>query len=325
MILGMVSLGGITRLTGSGLSIVEWKPIVGIFPPFSESDWGQEFLNYQGSPEFQKINFTMSLSDFKSIFWLEYLHRLWGRLLGIVLLIPTFLIFLKKGYRTLWPLIVILWLLGGAQGLMGWWMVKSGLIHDPHVSPYRLATHLLLGFAIFGVSFWATLRVYKEKLIRKGISLSPFLKGLLLLAMGGVLITAFMGALVAGLKAGLLYNTFPLMGDRLIPHEILTQSPWWRDFLENPVSVQFLHRTFALTTALFCGSLWVYQRYFSLSKSIFYGFTVMALAACFQVVLGIGTLIYQVPLFLAAFHQVFAFLLFGSLLYVYFCASHLSR
>lgn len=139
MILGMVLIGGLTRLTGSGLSIVEWKPITGVFPPLTQNDWLIEFSKYQTSPEFQKINFGMTLQEFKSIFFLEYIHRLWGRLIGIALLIPTFLMIIKSQHRELKYLLGALWILGLMQGLMGWVMVKSGLSHDPHVSPYRLS------------------------------------------------------------------------------------------------------------------------------------------------------------------------------------------
>ncbi len=220
MILGMVVIGGLTRLTGSGLSIVEWKPLTGILPPFTSPEWILEFSKYQQSPEFQKINFGMTLSEFQSIFWLEYFHRLWGRLLGILLLIPTFLMIFKNQHKNLWKFLVLLWLLGAIQAIMGWFMVKSGLNQDPHVSPYRLAAHLFLGFAIFGIALWMTLSLYHHHLNLKLAQkvLSP-LKSLCLIALFLVLTTAFLGALVAGLKAGLLYNTFPLMGHHLIPFE----------------------------------------------------------------------------------------------------------
>ncbi|MDK3161364.1 COX15/CtaA family protein [Kamptonema cortianum] len=264
MILGMVVLGGLTRLTGAGLSIVEWKPIVGILPPLTANDWLLEFSKYKQSPEFQKINFSMALEDFQSIFWLEYIHRLWGRLLALILLVPTFLMIFKKQYLNLWPYLALLWIFGLSQGLMGWLMVKSGLAHDPHVSPYRLSAHLLLGFALFGISLWMTLKLYQLplQLLRQGYSESAYQK-LMKLCLGAimfVLLTAFMGALVAGLKAGLLYNTFPLMGNDLIPPEIFSRDPWWQDAFENPVTVQFFHRLLALITAAFCLGIWTYQR-----------------------------------------------------------------
>ncbi len=322
MILGMVIIGGITRLTGSGLSIVEWKPITGIFPPLTLEDWLLEFSKYQQSPEFQKINLGITLAEFKSLFWMEYIHRLGGRLLGILLLIPTFLMIFKRQHRSLWPFLVLLWLLGAAQGLMGWIMVKSGLIQDPHVSPYRLAAHLLLGFAVFGVALWVTLNLYRTTLTveRKGYSRKALLslKKLSYLLLILVLLTAFWGALVAGLKAGLLYNTFPLMGGHLIPPEFLSQTPWWKDLLENPPGVQFIHRLLALMTILTSIGIWCYQRELLIPKNLSHAFTTIMLSAFLQLSLGIFTLLLEVPLPLAVLHQGFAFVLFGSVMYTLF-------
>lgn len=366
MILGMVLIGGLTRLTGSGLSIVEWKPVTGMFPPLTPTDWIVEFSKYQNSPEFKKINFSMTLEEFQSIFFLEYIHRMWGRLIGFVLLIPTFLMIFKKQHRELWPLLALLWFLGLAQAFMGWVMVKSGLNQDPHVSPYRLVGHLFLGFMIFGTALWMTLRVFQKqscgrkrypvplgsvipakagiqeisdikspgsRILRKPKLLLRFskfrddalwckgeglLKYLTLIALALVLLTALFGGFVAGLKAGLIYNTFPLMGEHLVPREFLTTSPWWKDLLENPVTVQFLHRVFAITTTVFCGGLWMYQRKVEISPALSMAFNTMAITILLQVSLGILTLVFEVPLFLALLHQGVAFVLFGSLVYVIF-------
>lgn len=322
MILGMVLIGGLTRLTGSGLSIVEWKPITGIFPPLTLEAWLREFSKYQQSPEFQKINLGITLSEFKSLFWLEYIHRLWGRLLGIVLLIPTFLLVFKKQHRFLWPFLTLLWLLGAAQGVMGWLMVKSGLIQNPHVSPYRLGAHLLLGFAVFGVAIWMTLSLYQDRitLSRKGYSRKAFasLTTLALFLLILVLLTAFWGALVAGLKAGLLYNTFPLMGGNWIPHEFLSQTPWWKDVLDNPPSVQFIHRLLALMTILTSLGIWLYQRDLLIPKNLSYAFGAVAICSFTQAFLGISTLLLEVPVSLAVLHQGFPFIFFGSIVYTFF-------
>ncbi len=322
MIFVMVIIGGLTRLTGSGLSIVEWKPITGIFPPLTSDAWLIEFSKYQQSPEFQKINFGMTLAEFQSIFWLEYIHRLWGRLLGLVLIIPTFLMIFKKQHRELLFSLVLLWVLGASQGVMGWVMVKSGLLHDPHVSPYRLAAHLFLGFSLFGVALWMTLSLYRLPLSleRKGFSLHAFrsLIKLSLFAFFLVLLTAVLGALVAGLKAGLLYNTFPLMGGCLIPREFLAQSPWWKDCIANPVSVQFLHRLCAIVTTTLCCGVWIYQRKLEIPPLLSRAFGAIAIAALLQFSFGVLTLLLEVPLEMAALHQGFAFILFGSLLFALF-------
>ena len=322
MILAMVMIGGLTRLTGSGLSIVEWKVLTGITPPLTVDSWLIEFSKYQQSPEFQKINFAMTLSEFQSIFWLEYVHRLWGRLLGLILLIPTFLMIFKKQHRELWFLLILLWILGVAQGVMGWVMVKSGLLQDPHVSPYRLAAHLFLGFAIFGVALWMSLSLYSNKLVleRKGFSQNAYqvLMKLSLLALFLVLITAFFGALVAGLKAGHIYNTFPLMGGDLIPYEFLTQSPWWKDFLENPVSVQFLHRLFAIITTILCCGIWFFRQTLTIPPLLSNAMAAIAIGALLQLSFGVATLLLEVPIGLATLHQGYAFVLFGILLYAIF-------
>jgi cytochrome c oxidase assembly protein subunit 15 len=226
------------------------------------------------------------------------------------------------------PFLILLWILGLAQGLMGWVMVKSGLTHDPHVSPYRLSAHLFLGFMIFAVALWMTLLLYKNKfsiiehppLSRKDFNL---FKTSSLIALCLVLLTALFGALVAGLKAGLIYNTFPLMGETLIPRELLITSPWWKDLFENPVSVQFLHRLCAITTTLFCGGLWIYQHKLELSPPLSVAFNGMIICIFLQVSLGVLTLLFVVPPPLALLHQGVAFLLFGSLLYIIFlfCSS----
>lgn len=306
----LILVGGLTRLTGSGLSMVEWKPITGILPPLSLQEWTFEFSQYQSSPEFQKINRLMTLDDFKSIFWLEYIHRLVARLLGIFLVIPTVFMIFRKQNRHFWPFISLLWGLGLAQGVMGWLMVKSGLVHDPYVSPYRLAVHLLLGFAIFGVALWTTLRLYHPPFpLRKTPPrfLIRGLWGIFTLLLG----TAFLGALVAGHKAGLLYPTFPLMGGHLIPPEVFKT-------ISDPASLQFFHRLFAFFTVSGCTGLWVYQRKLSLPPPLHRAFSSIALIAFLQLSLGIATVLQGVPCGLALAHQGFAFVLFGSVLYTVF-------
>jgi heme a synthase len=303
LILGMVVLGGITRLTGSGLSLVTWEPFSGILPPFSQEAWEHLFQQYQRSPEFQKINFSFALGDFKRIFWWEYIHRLWGRLIGLALIAPTYLAF-----RTPLPSrdrikIVLLWLGGGLQALMGWWMVKSGLIDNPWVSPYKLALHLMLGLGLYSLSLDLAIGhgfLRRLQLPRAFRTHSRWV----LLSLGG---TLFWGALVAGQRAGLLYNTFPLMGGRWIPEDGFALVPLWKNFLENPALVQWTHRVLALVTL--AAILTLVVRGYRHTQHRFYW--LLGLGGVLQVLLGIGTLVYQVPTELGVLHQLGAFLLWS--------------
>jgi cytochrome c oxidase assembly protein subunit 15 len=260
MIYAMVVLGGVTRLTGSGLSMVQWDPIFGVVPPLSEAQWDATFSLYRESPEYQKINAGMDLHGFKRIYWFEYAHRLLGRTIGVVFLLP-FLYFLIRGRirRPLIPSLAAMFVLGGLQGLLGWYMVKSGLVDNPHVSQYRLTAHLGMALLIYAYMLWVALGLWSNgghdtrPAAPRGLRLFAGLLGVL------VVITALSGGFVAGLKAGLAYNTFPLMGGRWIPEGILAQSPAWRNFFENIATVQFDHR--ALATLVFASvcmpcSLW---------------------------------------------------------------------
>jgi cytochrome c oxidase assembly protein subunit 15 len=226
---------------------------------------------------------------------------------------------IKKQHRDQMPLLILLWILGMGQGVMGWIMVKSGLNHNPHVSPYRLSAHLLLGFTIFGVLLWMTLRVCKVSCER--VMHRSSLQKYTITALGLILLTVFFGALVAGHKAGLIYNTFPLMGDGIIPREFLTYQPWWKDLFENPVSVQFLHRLCAVITALYVLGLWTYQRHLPLPPILKTGFKGMMALVLLQLSLGILTLLYGTPPWLALLHQGVALLAFGSVVVVVFLLS----
>ncbi len=310
MILTMILLGGWTRLTGSGLSMVDWKPLTGILPPLSQSDWQAVFNLYQTSPEYQKINFGMSLEEFKSIFWLEFIHRLWGRLIGLVFLIPIFYAWRKPSLRPdfLKPLIW-LWCLGALQGVVGWYMVKSGLSQDPHVSPYRLSLHLLMGCATYGGTLWLA---FKAIALMRGENpssqkLSAVFGGLVIL----VSLTILYGGLVAGHKAGLIYNTFPLMGGTLLPSDAWFEQPRFINFWANPVMVQFVHRVLALLTLVYVSYLWVSRREITHTPKLLRCLHVLMGLAGGQLILGILTLLYQVPLLLASLHQLGALLLFS--------------
>ena len=313
----MVVLGGITRLTGSGLSMVDWRPVTGVLPPLGDSEWQQVFEMYQQTPEFQKENSHMDVSDFKGIFWLEYLHRLLGRTIGIVFLVP-FLFFIWKGYiqKREFPKYTLMFVLGGMQGVLGWYMVKSGLIDNPNVSQYRLASHLLAAFLIYAYMFWValTLLLPSRETTRETQRHPWYGKTLALTAL--ITVTIMSGAFVAGLKAGKIYNTFPKMGEYWIPPDFLALEPAWRNFFDNMAAVQFEHRVLAITTFVLIVAYWTRLRKADLPDRIRRGVNALLHTAVLQVALGIATLLLVVPIFLAASHQAVAMLLFTVALYL---------
>jgi heme a synthase len=298
----MIVIGGITRLTGSGLSIVHWKPVTGIFPPFHEADWQALFQAYQTSPEFQKINFWMGLGDFKKIFWWEFIHRILGRLIGLIFFVPLVIFALQKRIpQFMKKHLLIIGLLGFFQGFMGWYMVKSGLVKDPHVSAYRLVAHLSLALAL--MAYFFVLAHIKEPL-----KFTQFLFARISLSVL-VLLTILAGGFVAGLKAGFIYNTFPLMGGDLIPYDYQTNASFWRNAFENPAAAQFHHRILATLCALWGLGLWLYaskQTYYPLFKRIF---IILNSVILFQYTVGIVTLVHHVPVSLGTIHQTVGLLL----------------
>ena len=300
MVAVMVLLGGLTRLTHSGLSMVEWEPIVGIIPPISDADWLPFFEKYKLTPEYIKVNAGMTLHEFKGIFWLEYIHRVWGRLIGLVFLLPfLWLAFSGRIGKGLIPRLAGLFALGAAQGGMGWIMVASGLVDNPAVSHLRLTAHLGLAFLIHAWMFWMALDILADHRARPepmGQGRQAVMRWLLTLA-GLVVITLLFGGLVAGLKAGLIYNTWPLMDGHLIPGELFTGG--LLDVVEDIKTVQFTHRTLAELTVLVAILGWFKLRPVHLPASVH---TVAAMAVV-QVLLGIGTLIFVVPVWLASAHQ----------------------
>lgn len=314
MVFSMVILGGVTRLTGSGLSMVEWDPIFGIVPPLDEQTWTEAFELYKQSPEYQKINIGMDLDGFKNIYWFEYAHRVLGRTIGTVFLLP-FLFFLAKGWvnRPLVPKLVIMFVLGGLQGLLGWYMVKSGLVDNPHVSQYRLTAHLGLAVIIYAYMYRVALDLWygtTAAASRPGLRRITGLLGLL------VFITILSGGFVAGLKAGLAYNTFPLMDGHWIPQAMLIQEPVWRNFFENIATVQFDHRLLATLVFSCVVLVWVATLRQPLPGQVRGGLHAMLAAAVLQVGLGISTLLLHVPVTLAALHQGGALLLFTVVIYL---------
>lgn len=303
----MVVLGGVTRLTGSGLSMVDWRPITGFLPPIGAEEWQRTFEMYQESPEFLKKNAHMDVDDFKGIFWLEYLHRLLGRLIGIAFLVP-FLVFVWRGYirKAEWPKYLAMFVLGGFQGVLGWYMVKSGLVDNPAVSQYRLTAHLMSAFLIFAFMLWVALSLGSPPQDRRRhpwFTLTAALTAL-------ITITIVSGGFVAGLKAGKIYNTFPKMGQYWVPPDVMALEPWWRNFFDNMATAQFDHRVLALLT--FCAIVVYAVRIRGADVSARAGKAAKALlhTASLQVILGISTLLLVVPIPLAAAHQAVGMLLF---------------
>jgi len=309
----MVVLGGVTRLTGSGLSMVDWRPVLGALPPMSDEAWQKTFEMYQQTPEFAKVNTHMEVDDFKGIFWLEYLHRLLGRTIGIVFLVP-FLVFAWRGYirKQEWPKYSLMFVLGGMQGVLGWYMVKSGLVDNPHVSQYRLVAHLVAAFLIYGYMFWAALNLIFPS---AGKVPHPWYRKTLALATL-ITITVISGGFVAGLKAGKIYNTFPMMGEYWAPPGMFAIEPWWRNLFDNMATVQFEHRVLALTTFVLIIVYRVQVRKTELPARLAKGVNALLHTAVLQVALGITTLLLVVPVSLAAIHQAVAMLLFTVALYL---------
>jgi heme a synthase len=307
MVFAMAVIGAITRLTESGLSMVEWRPLIGALPPLSDADWQALFAEYRATPEFQKLNAWMGLDDFKAIFWWEYIHRLWGRLIGLVFALPL-VWFWWKGRLASWlkPWLLLALVLGGLQGAVGWWMVVSGLVDDPYVSHFRLATHLGLAVLVYGL----VLALAERLSLAPKLPVPSWLKIVSPALAASALVVIISGALVAGLDAGLLYNTFPLMGDSWIPDEVRHAGDA-SAFLSNPAAVQFLHRWLAKTLAAAILVFWIFARREPLAPSQRNPLDLLAAMAAVQVALGILTLLLQVPIALAAAHQAGAFVLFG--------------
>ena len=317
VIFAMVSLGGVTRLTGSGLSMVQWEPIMGILPPISQTEWQETFQLYQQFPEYILKNTHMGLSEFKAIFWFEYSHRLLGRMIGVIFLIP-FLYFLirRKIDMPLVPKLIGMFVLGGLQGLMGWYMVKSGLVQDPHVSQYRLTAHLGLALIIYAYILWVALGLFfqREKYIFQSDSTNIKTSAIVLSLV--VFITALSGGFVAGLKAGHAYNTFPLMNGQIIPDGLFSLTPIWKNFFENITTVQFDHRVMAtilfIAIPIFCFKALRQNP----SPRLRTGLYLLLLILGIQITLGISTLLLHVPVALAAAHQAGALLLLTIMLFV---------
>jgi len=326
VIMGMVTIGGLTRLTGSGLSITEWDPIMGVIPPLSDMDWADAFAKYQRIPQYIIENQGMTLEQFQGIFWWEWTHRFLGRLLGVLFVVP-FAWFAWAGAikKSDWPRMLLLFALGALQGFIGWWMVESGLETRVSVSQYRLAIHLGTAILLLGAILWIALEYLRDlgskhgevpstrgnavsgrESSPSGFATNKNFRGYAMIAL--IYCQMLLGALVAGLHAGLLYNTWPDMNGRIFPEGAFSISPWWLNPFENPGLAQFDHRIGAYIVAA-CAVV-VYIKGIKLSGSAKRSAKIVAAVTAFQVALGIVTLLMQAPEGMAAFHQVVAAALF---------------
>ncbi|EDV19701.1 uncharacterized protein TRIADDRAFT_32984, partial [Trichoplax adhaerens] len=324
LVFGAVILGGITRLTESGLSMVRWHIIKGMKPPSCHEEWLKEFETYKLYPEYKFSKHNITLEEFKRIFYMEYLHRMWGRLIGVAFAVPA-VYFLSRGRisKAMKPRLAIYFSLLVFQGLLGWHMVKSGLVEDnrtrsiPRVSQYRLMAHLGSAFLLYAGLFWSGLSYLIKP---KQLSESPKLKALRILSHGnlGIIFTTVLavGAIVAGLDAGLVYNSFPKMAGKWIPEDIMAISPKWRNFTENSTTAQFTHRVLGLTTLTSIFGLWCFARPLTLPRRARLATNCLLAMSGVQVSLGITTLLYYVPTPLAASHQAGSLLLFTNALWL---------
>lgn len=312
LVFAMVVLGGATRLTRSGLSIVEWQPIVGTLPPLTSAEWDELFQKYRQTPEYQKVNPGMDLDGFKGIFWLEYFHRLLGRLIGVAFFVPL-LYFLWR--RVLAPPLALrlggIFLLGALQGALGWYMVQSGLVDDPRVSHYRLTAHLALAFAIYAAMLWIALDLLNP--VTAPESANPRVRRVRRLAWAATVLVVAMvvtGGFVAGIRAGFAYNTFPLMNGNWVPPEIFMIEPWYLNFFNNMATVQFDHRVGAWLLAVAVPWLWYEAGRTGLQPRARLLSHLLLVALAIQIALGIATLLLVVPVALAAAHQAGALAVF---------------
>lgn len=319
MIACMVAIGGVTRLTGSGLSITEWKPIMGAIPPLNEAQWQQAFAKYQQIPEYALVNSTMTLHEFKGIFFWEFLHRNWGRLMGLVFIVP-FVVFWRKGLLKGWLMRRSLTILlgGGIVGALGWFMVASGLEDNPDVSHYRLAIHLCAAFTVFCLVLWTIFDIRRERrsFLGDGTSAGRWSRWLLVL----LLVQIIYGAFTAGLDAGRIYNTWPLMNGEFMPENVLAFPSLWFDLTHHKDGVQFIHRNFAWVVA--AGITWFgYAN--RRNKALKGGDRLLFLAVFLQITLGVLALVSQVWISLGVLHQLGALVLLMALLNVLHRTGHI--
>lgn len=312
LIFVMVLVGGITRLTHSGLSISEYKLISGTIPPMNEQEWQEAFELYKQYPEYQKLHNHFSLEDFKDIYFWEWLHRVIGRFIGVIFIVPfLYFLFTKQLSKPTIKKSVILLFLGGFQGFLGWYMVKSGLIDMPNVSHYRLAMHLVTAFITFAYTLWVALDlIYPQK---KNIDKN--FRNLVRAGMVVLLVQIIWGAFVAGLDAGWIHNTWPLMNDGKLVHETvwIEQNPVWKNFVKGKSGVQFVHRYLAYIVVTFILIIWYKSRKMKLTNLQEKAINSLLGLVFLQFLLGVLTLIFAVPVWLGVAHQIGAFFLLSAM------------
>lgn len=319
----MVVVGCLTRLTHSGLSITDWS-FMGSIPPLNEQMWQERFEKYQQSPEFQKVNYMMTLEEFKPIFLWEYIHRMIGRTMMYVFAIGfIYLVLKKKITRSMWPGFVLLFCMGAMQAVIGWWMVYSGLQQKPAVSHYRLATHLMSAFTLFAFTFWFALRlIYPREQAEK--TEGKKLRIITLVFFTVLILQIIYGAFTAGyaegdnskIRPGHIFNTWPKMGEEWIPEQVYMKDGFFANILENPSGIQFVHRTIAIVVVILMCVIWYRSDKLRLSKQQLYGVNMLIFGVTIQFILGILTLLYNVPVVMGALHQTGAFFLFLSSIYL---------
>ncbi|MGY8959160.1 MAG: COX15/CtaA family protein [Alphaproteobacteria bacterium] len=308
MVVAMMVIGAITRLTESGLSIVEWRPLIGVLPPLSALEWTRIFELYQQTSEYRLDNAGMDIAAFKTIFWWEYIHRLWGRLIGLVFGLPgLYFLIRRKIPNGKKRHILILFFLGGFQGVIGWWMVKSGFVDRTDVSQYRLTVHLGLAFSILGYLLWLAMEISYPRATGRGQSMRPFAYA----ALASAFITVLSGGLVAGSNAGFIYNTWPLMEGGFAPTGLFELSPWWLNAFENLAAIQFDHRIMAYVTVALVGLFWVKGRAAPISSHAQRALSILMIAVIAQIGLGVTTLLLVVAAPIAVCHQLGAIIVFS--------------
>ena len=319
----MVIVGCITRLTHSGLSITDWS-FMGSIPPLSDSDWIERFTKYQQSPEFIKVNFTMKMDEFKHIFFWEYIHRLIGRIMMYVFSIGLVVLLIrKKVKKEMTPSLILLFFMGAMQAVIGWWMVYSGLQDKPAVSHFRLATHLMSAFTLFAFTFWFALKLMypKDKIENgEGVKLKWWLLSFFVVLILQIIYGAFTAGFVEGnaakIRPGHIFNSWPKMGDSWMPEQVTMKESFYLNFFENASGIQFVHRTLAIALCLLLAFIWYKSNKLQLNSNQYQGITFLIYGITIQFILGVFTLVYQVPVVLGVLHQTGAFFLFASSVYL---------